>query len=109
MKSLGSLPFDFLRPERKGHSLYILRVTKTNKQLGYLLVAEEGVIVSAVWVGKLLTSIWCLSCLFIRPGHLITELALKAVACPLRSRRYADPQLGAQVSVTAMKSCYDHQ
>lgn len=56
MKSLGFLPFDFLQPEWKGHSLYLLKVT--NKQLGYLLVAEEGVTVSAAWVGKLLTSIW---------------------------------------------------
>lgn len=110
MKSLGSLPFDFLQPEWKGHNLYILKVTKTNKQLGYLLVAEEGVIVSATWVGKHLTSIWCLFCLFIRPRHLITDLTLKAVACPLSSRQCADPQLGLQVSTTkAMKSCYDHQ
>lgn len=56
MKSLGFLPFDFLQPEWKGHSLYLLKMTKTNKQLGYLLVAEEGVIVSAVRVGKLLTA-----------------------------------------------------
>lgn len=83
VKSLGSLPFDFLRPEWKGHSLYILKVTKTNKQLGYLLVAE-GVIESAMWVGNslLLSGV---SCLFICPGHLITELPLKAVARSLRS------------------------
>lgn len=110
VKSLGSLPFSFLQPEWKGHSLYILKANKTNKQLGYLLGAEEGVIVSAMWVGKLLTSIWCLLCLFICPSHLITELALKAVACPWSSRRCADPQVGLQVSATkAMKSCCDHQ
>lgn len=91
VKSLGSLPFDFLRPEWKGHSLYVLKVTKTNKQLGYLLVAEEGVIVSAMWVGKLLTFVWCLFCLFIRPRHLRAELALKAGVCPLRSRQCVDP------------------
>ena len=110
VKSLGSLPFDFLWPEWKGHSLYILKVTKTNKQLGYFLVAGEGVIVSTVWVGKLLTSIWCLFCLFICLRHLVTELALKAVACPPSSRQRVDPQLGVQVSATrAMKSCYEHQ
>lgn len=109
MKSLGSLPFSFLQPEWKGHSPYILKVTKTNKQLGYLLGAE-GVIVSAMWVGKLLTSIWCLLCLFICPSLLITELALEAVACPRSSGQCADPQLGPQVSATkAMKSCCDHQ
>lgn len=80
VKSLGFLPFDFLQPEWKGHSLYLLKVT--NKQLGYLLVAEEGVTVSAAWVGKLLTSIWRLLWLFLRPGHSITELALKAVLVP---------------------------
>lgn len=52
VQSLGSLPFHFLQPEWKGHSLSVLKVTKTNKQLGYLLVAEEGVIVSALWVGN---------------------------------------------------------
>lgn len=30
VKSLGFLPFDFLRPEWKGHSLYLLKVTKTS-------------------------------------------------------------------------------
>lgn len=54
--SLGSLPLDFLPPEWEGRSLYVLKATKTNKQLGCLWVAE-GVIVSAVWVEKLLISV----------------------------------------------------
>lgn len=101
----GITAINFLRPECRGRGLYVLKVTKSNKHLGHLLVAEEGAIVSAPRVGKLLISIWWLFCPFIRPRCNRAGLAVDAVALP---RAAADPRPGAQVSVAmALKSRCD--
>lgn len=78
VKSLGSLPLDFLRPVCKGHGLSTVEVTARSKELGPILVAE-GVSVSTVSVGNSLFLLIYGFLPFIQSRHPVPGVAVKAM------------------------------